>query len=87
MPARGHLRRGRGVPERDRTTYVALLVERDQQRVVAGITVTLPGTATTVGVAGGIYSVQCFSVTSCQVSGSYQSAPSRYDGFSLVTGA
>jgi hypothetical protein len=67
--------------------YVALLATQKNHVWSTGSTVSLPGSATTVGVAGGIYSVQCFTVTTCQASGSYQSGASRYDGFSLVTGA
>ncbi len=65
--------------------YVALLATETNNVWSASTPVTLPGTATTVGVAGGIYSVQCFTITTCQVSGSYQSGASRYDGFALVT--
>ncbi len=65
--------------------YVALLATETNNVWSAGPTVTLPGSATTVGVAGGVYSVQCFTATSCQVSGSYQSGVTRYDGFALVT--
>ncbi len=68
-------------------SYVAQLATETNNVWSAGPPITLPGSATTVGVAGGIYSVQCFSVTTCQVSGSYQSAATRYDGFSLLTGA
>src|ERR1019366_6770703 len=67
--------------------YVALLTSETNDVWSAESTVSLPGTAATVGVAGGVYSVQCFNVTTCQVSGSYQSGATRYDGFSLVTGA
>jgi hypothetical protein len=66
--------------------YAALLVTEANGVWSNDSTISLPGSATTVGVAGGIYSVQCFTTTTCQVSGSYQSAPTRYDGFSLVTG-
>lgn len=68
-------------------TYVALLATETNNVWSTSSNVSLPGAATTVGVAGGIYSVQCFSVTTCQISGSYQSGTTRYDGFSLVTGA
>ena len=66
--------------------YAALLVTEVNGVWSNDSTISLPGTATTVGVAGGVYSVQCFTTTTCQVSGSYQSAATRYDGFSLVTG-
>lgn len=65
--------------------YVALLATETNNVWSGGATVALPGTASTVGIAGGIYSVQCFSVTTCQISGSYQSGTNRYDGFALVT--
>jgi hypothetical protein len=66
--------------------YAALLVTEVNGVWSNDSTISLPGTATTVGVAGGVYSVQCFTTATCQVSGSYQSAATRYDGFSLVTG-
>ena len=68
-----------------KNTYAALRVSETRNVWTAGTTISLPNSATTVGVGGGVYSVQCFSVSSCQFSGSYQSTPSRYDGFSLVT--
>jgi len=67
--------------------YEAYLVGETHDVWSPGVTVRLPGTATTVGVAGGIYSVQCFSATACQVTGSYASSASRYDGFALLTSA
>ena len=66
--------------------YVAFLVGEVHDVWSPGVTIALPGTSTTVGVAGGIYSVQCFTALTCQVTGSYESSPSHYDGFSLVTG-
>ena len=68
-------------------TYVAYLVSENRNVWSPGISVTMPSGSQAVGVAGGIYSVDCFSVSSCQVSGSYASSSSRYDGFTLVTGA
>ena len=67
--------------------YSALLVSEVNSTWSIDTTVTLPGNAPTVGIAGGVYSVQCFATNSCQVSGSYQSGASRYDGFSLLTGS
>ncbi|MBW4030163.1 MAG: hypothetical protein HIU57_05725, partial [Acidobacteria bacterium] len=65
--------------------YVAYLVGETHNVWSPGISVTMPNGSQTVGVAGGIYSVDCFSASSCQVSGSYASSASRYDGFTLVT--
>jgi len=67
--------------------YEATVVSESRNVWLPGTTVTLPRPATTVGVAGGIYALVCLSPTACQVSGSYQSSPTRYDGFTLVTGA
>lgn len=66
--------------------YEAILTTETNNVWTLGTTITLPAKAATVGVAGGIYSVQCFSTSSCEVSGSYQSSTSRYDGFALTTG-
>jgi hypothetical protein len=68
-------------------SYVALLVKETNDVWSPGVDVTLPNGSQTVGVAGGIYSVQCFSASSCQVSGSYASSATRYDGFALLSGA
>ena len=65
--------------------YVAYLVSETHNVWSPGVTVTMPSGTQTVGVAGGIYSVDCFTASSCQVSGSYASSASRYDGFTLVT--
>ena len=67
--------------------YSALLVSEVNTKWSVDTTVTLPGNAPTVGIAGGVYSVQCFATSTCQVSGSYQSGTNRYDGFSLLTGS
>ena len=67
-------------------TYAALLVRENHNVWGVGTTISLPGAATTVGVGGGVYSVQCFNPTSCQASGSFESSGSRYDGFSVLTG-
>lgn len=66
-------------------TYVAYLVGETHNVWSPGISVTMPSGSQAVGVAGGIYSVDCFSASACQVSGSYASSSSRYDGFTLVT--
>jgi len=66
-------------------TYVAYLVGETHNVWSPGISVTMPSGSQAVGVAGGIYSVDCFRASSCQVSGSYASSSSRYDGFTLVT--
>ena len=67
--------------------YVAYLVSEHHNVWSPGTSIRLPGAATTVGIAGGIYSVQCFTLSTCQVSGSYESSTAHYDGFSLVTRA
>ena len=60
--------------------YVAVLVTSTAGAWGPALSVTLPTPATTVGVDGGIYSVQCFAHAPCQVSGSYLSG-GRYQGF------
>jgi hypothetical protein len=65
--------------------YEAILTSETNNVWTLGATITLPHNAPSVGVAGGIYSVQCFNTSSCEVSGSYQSSSSRYDGFALAT--
>lgn len=67
--------------------YAALIDTETNNTWSTGTAISLPGTATTVGVAGGVYSVQCFTISACQVSGSYQSSAARYDGFSLLSAA
>ena len=66
-------------------TYVAYLVSETNNVWSPGISVTMPSGSQAVGVAGGIYSVDCFTASSCQVSGSYASSATRYDGFTLLT--
>jgi hypothetical protein len=63
--------------------YEPLVAHETKNVWTLGTTVVLPGGASTVGVDGGVYSVRCFSSTSCAVSGSYVSA-SRYEGFALT---
>jgi hypothetical protein len=66
--------------------YQAIIITETNYTWSLGSTVTLPpGSAGTVGVGGGIYSLQCFTPASCEVTGSYQSSGSRYDGFALST--
>ncbi len=67
--------------------YEALIVHETNNVWQLGATIALPNGATSVGVAGGVYSVQCFTTSSCTASGSYQSSASRYDGFALTTAA
>ncbi|HEY5304746.1 MAG TPA: hypothetical protein VIJ86_11930 [Acidimicrobiales bacterium] len=67
--------------------YEALIVHETKNVWQLGATISLPNGATSVGVAGGVYSVQCFSTSSCTATGSYQSSASRYDGFALTTAA
>jgi hypothetical protein len=67
--------------------YQAIVTSESNNVWSLGSTVSLPASATTVGVAGGIYSVQCFTTSSCVVSGSFQSTGARYDGFTLTTSA
>lgn len=61
--------------------YQTMLVSESGFAWSPGVTVTLPGTASTVGVDGGIYSVQCFTPATCQIEGSYLVGSSDYEGF------
>ncbi len=61
--------------------YQAYVVTRTSSGWHPGVTVPLPGGASSVGVDGGLYSVTCLSSTQCLAAGSYLSSPTRYGGF------
>ncbi len=64
--------------------YQALLVNEVDANWLAGQKVALPGAATTVGVAGGIYAVVCHASGPCTASGSYLDTSGRYQGFTVA---
>ena len=63
--------------------YQAYIVTRTSTGWHTGITVALPGGATSVGVDGGLYSIQCSTATTCLATGSYLTTPTRYGGFAI----
>ena len=67
--------------------YEGLVVSESNGVWAPGHVIALPGGATTVGVGGGVYSAQCFTTTTCQLTGSYLATATRYEGFTLLTSA
>ncbi len=65
--------------------YQALLVTSHHGRWGLGTRVHLPGTASSVGVDGGVYSLICSSATQCTAAGSYLASATVYQGFTLST--
>jgi len=49
------------------------------------VQIVLPGGASTIGIDGGIYGIQCQSGGSCTASGSYELGSSTYQGFTVNT--
>ncbi|MGC8511301.1 MAG: hypothetical protein ACP5PB_10580, partial [Acidimicrobiales bacterium] len=64
--------------------YQALVVAATHGRWGPGTKVQLPGTASSVGVDGGVYSLICASATRCTATGSYLASPTIYQGFTLT---
>ncbi|MCU1362935.1 MAG: hypothetical protein JWM55_763 [Acidimicrobiaceae bacterium] len=65
--------------------YQAVVVTETNGQWATGAKVVLPGSATSVGVDGGIYSLICASPSSCLGTGSYLEGASTYQGFTLAT--
>ncbi len=65
--------------------YQALVANEVASVWQAGERVALPGGATAVGVDGGVYALVCTTRTSCTATGSYQSSPTNYQGFTVAT--
>jgi len=63
--------------------YQALTVTEVNGAWQRGAKVTLPGGASMVGVAGGIYGLVCSSVSACTATGSYLKNATIYEGFTL----
>jgi hypothetical protein len=61
--------------------YQAFLVTRTSSGWHPGTTVPLPRGAASVGVDGGLYSIECSSAATCVASGSYLASTTRYEGF------
>jgi hypothetical protein len=64
--------------------YQALVVNEVNGVWQRSSEVTLPGGASTVGVDGGVYAIDCWSATSCVGIGSYLKGSSTYEGFTLT---
>ncbi len=65
--------------------YQALLLSETGNVWRSSQTVTLPGGATSVGVAGGVYALVCDTANHCVAAGSYLSGASTYLGFTVAT--
>jgi hypothetical protein len=65
--------------------YQAVVVTEVDGVWQTGLKVVLPGSASSVGVDGGIYSLICASPSSCVGAGSYLAGTSTYEGFTLST--
>ena len=65
--------------------YQALLVTATHGHWGPGTKVQLPGTASSVGVDGGVYSLVCASATQCTAAGSFLASATVYQGFTLST--
>jgi len=65
--------------------YQALVVSEVNGAWQVGQTVVLPGSATTVGVDGGIYSLVCGTTSSCTGTGSFLSNATTYEGFTITS--
>ncbi|MBU6495981.1 MAG: hypothetical protein KGR42_06175 [Acidobacteria bacterium] len=61
--------------------YQAYIVTRTSSGWHTGITVALPGGASSVGVDGGLYSIECSTASTCLATGSYLTTPIDYGGF------
>ena len=65
--------------------YQGLVVSQVNGRWSTGSTLVLPGGATSVGVAGGVYALVCHRDNWCTATGSYLAGGSTYEGFSVAT--
>jgi len=63
--------------------YQALIVDEVNGIWRTGMMVTLPAGAATVGVDGGVYGLVCAKNGRCTATGSYQSSPTNYQGFTV----
>ena len=83
-PANGWCRAGAAYDDAN-GNYQALTITQTNGRWNAGQKVTLPQGATTVGVAGGLYGLQCSTLTTCSAIGSYIDSGANYQGFTLAS--
>jgi len=61
--------------------YEALVISESNHTWAAGTKISLPGSASTVGQAGGIYAVDCQKTGVCDAVGSYETPSGNYLGF------
>jgi hypothetical protein len=66
-------------------SYQALVVTETNGTWLRGTKVVLPGSATSVGVDGGVYAVVCVSTNTCTAIGSYLGTSTIYQGFILTS--
>lgn len=81
-PANGSCRAGAAYDDAN-GNYQALTITQTNGRWNDGQKVALPRGATSVGVAGGLYGLQCSTVTTCSAIGSYIDSGANYQGFTL----
>jgi hypothetical protein len=65
--------------------YQALVVNETNHSWAAGTKISLPAGASTVGAAGGVYSVSCQRSGACTAVGSYETSTGTYLGFTDQT--
>ncbi len=65
--------------------YQGLVVSQVNGRWGTGSKIVLPGGATSVGVAGGVYALVCHQDNRCTATGSYLAGGTTYEGFSVAT--
>ncbi len=65
--------------------YQGLVVSQVNGHWGTGSEIVLPGGATTVGVAGGVYALICHQDNRCTATGSYLAGGATYEGFSVAT--
>lgn len=83
-PAIGNCRAGAAYDDAN-GNYQALTITQTNGRWNTGQKVTLPQGATSVGVAGGLYGLQCSTLTTCSAIGSYIDSGANYQGFTLAS--
>jgi hypothetical protein len=83
-PSAGNCRAGAAYLDGART-YQALVVSQVDGAWQTGQKVVLPGSAKTVGVDGGIYSLVCLTTSSCTGTGSFLSTATTYEGFTIAS--
>ena len=65
--------------------YQALIVNEVNGVWGVGQRISLPASATTVGIDGGVYALSCHASGPCTATGSYESGSSTYEGFTVST--